>query len=436
MKSLSKLLRGLICIVIIFMFMFSGLLVSMLSALIECSVFIQIFKTDLIDSKIITLFSFGIAIGFEVVKNFANIIIPITTIISSPNESLIKFSKRVKKSRIFLVAISLICTLIFTSNCLIKTTSTIAEKDQAIKSLTTQFEKEQKEINKSIEKDYNSELKILHNNVDKSKKKLDDAAINFGIDSSIYIRLNNEYKKDQDLLKEFQKSGYKKIVNSKDYQDRLNNLQIQFNKDKKDIFENKNIILQQSTYLNNFINLIGLEDDNQQYYIVTVIIISLIISIIIEMVISIVSSFLSTNANPVFEELDMQIKLSAEEFNKINRIIKSIYNAILCLAIYLLIMQFGDQPIVTESIVIIFLTYLISNKIMMMNMKNEDINFFNKIKEVITNGLITFAAYFIFGMLFGCKYTDLSSIAVTLGAIIGQYLNLNLPIPFFSRKKP
>ena len=105
MKSLSKLLRGLICIVIIFMFMFSGLLVSMLSALIECSVFIQIFKTDLIDSKIITLFSFGIAIGFEVVKNFANIIIPITTIISSPNESLIKFSKRVKKSIIFLVAI-------------------------------------------------------------------------------------------------------------------------------------------------------------------------------------------------------------------------------------------------------------------------------------------------------------------------------------------
>lgn len=433
MTSLTKLLRGFVCIVIIFMFMFTGLFVSLLSALIECSVFIEIFKTDLIDIRIISIFSCCMAIGFEVVKNFSNIVIPIITLINNPNNSLKKFNNSIKKSRKILVAISLLCTLIFTSNALIKTTSSINEKNKALQEITTELKYEEEKIQKDINNDYNNELRTLNTNINKTKEKLNNATINFGTRSTVYKHFKNELNEAQKLLNEFKKYGYQEITNSKDYQKRLDNAKNKFNDDKKSIEGNQNITLQRSVYLSNFINIIGLDSHNQNYYILTVVLISLIISITIEIVISIVSSFLSTNANAIFEELDRQVKLSIEEVKKIKHMIKSIYSAGLCLAIYLIIMQSKDQPIIAKSIIIIFFTYLVSNKITMIT-SNNDVSFHNKLKEILTNGLIAFAGYFIFGIFFGDNYTDLSSIAVTLGAVIGQYLNLNLPIPFF--KKP
>jgi len=434
MSSISKLSRGFICILIIFLFIVVGLVSSFISAVIECTVFVEIFDTNMIDYKITLIFSIGIAICFEIVKNFSNFILPVISLINPPNHSLVLFGKKAKKCRFILVVISLLCTLIFTGNTLTKNIISNEEHNKAVEQITKEYKTETNEIESNIKENYTSELKRLLSEMQNAQEEKDKAAIAHGKKSDIYLYFEEVYNEKKQNYEYFQSNGLEIIKKNNGYNSKLDILKKDYDDKVKNASSTSDSI-QQSTYLRNFINMLGLESSDTSIYIVSVFIISCLISIILEMIISLASSFLGANSNMILNELDRQIKLTDTEIEKIKYLFKTICNAAICLGVYLIIMLFNNEIIIMNSVLIVFVSYLVSNFNLKLNLNEEAESLLSKTKEIFLSGIIAFVAYFIFGLLFGNKYTDISTVAVTFGAIIGQYLNLEVPFNFFKKNQ-
>ena len=96
-----------------------------------------------------------------------------------------------------------------------------------------------------------------------------------------------------------------------------------------------------------------------------------------------------------------------------------------------------DQQIAIQSAIPVYIAYigtLIADKVKVGNSDSPKMNVLDKIKELFLTGLISFVLYIIMGTFLGNQFTDVSSIAVSIGAIIGKALNIHFNVPLTLEK--
>lgn len=421
---------------LLFFFIIIGGLISLASGFIEFEVFSKIFNTISTSNNFTFAFTLSISFCFEIVKNFSSLIIPIICNFQNLSVSLKKFTDLTKKIRVLLVIISFICTFIYTGNILTKTVNDKNEIDDQIQKIETKYSNDLKLIDVEINKEYNYQLSKYEKIHANSQEELNKAIQEYGINSQTAKYFEKLESQAHDNYDNFIKNGKELLRTNKNFSKKIADIDFQHEKSLKDLNDGSSITLEQSAYLNNFLGIFNLK--NETCYKVTVFTISVLISLIMEVTIHMSASFISKNSTVIFDEIDSQIKFTSEEKNRFQKIAKTLINALICLSIYLCIMMLcTDQQIAIQSAIPVYIAYigtLIADKVKVGNSDSPKMNVLDKIKELFLTGLISFVLYIIMGTFLGNQFTDVSSIAVSIGAIIGKALNIHFNVPLTLEK--
>lgn len=429
MNTVTKLFRAAWILILSIFFILCGGIASLISGIIEFDVFKNIFAGE---SKEQLIFCFCIVACFEIIKNFSSLIIPLISNNLADSKEFIKFCKITKKTRIALVAISFVCTIIYTGNSLIQTSMTDEEKNQRIAEINKNYDTEKNKLDDEIDKEFNE----IKNNLEKSKEFADTTLSEYLKNHSITSSLGKKYKKEADdatnKLNNFILNGKDTMKNNEPYSSKYS----QLNRDKdgqiKELNKENTFISAKSTYLNNFLGIIRIQGEIP--YTFTVLLISLIISATLECIIAIASEFLSTRSTDIFKLFDEQLKFDEKEKLSFEKIGKIVVNSSICLAVYITTMLIFKENIANKTLTTAFLAYCISLSVIKLyektNRSKNTSSFTEKFLDVIISGAIAFVLYFIMGMFIGDVYTDISSIAVTIGGVVGKLLNMQISFPF------
>lgn len=444
MKSIVVFLRHVITPLVLCLFLVLGLTAAMLSGIVEYSVIKELFSGN--DAKGYSVYiPLIIVIVLEGLKLFLHYIIPAHKKLGDTGRHLI--AKNVTKY--FLVAFSLLCTIIYVSNSLY-TPETIKSSTEAMKEeIETKYQTVLTDGIDIIKNDANDRIESEKNKVEHIRAQLQQLTPVYRPRTAYenYIqeklRLESELKKAEDKYN----SEYNLIITEMDAKIsklRDNNLN-EMQKEIDAISQSFNYVSAgDNKYLSSalifIVSVLGYSEYDRLTYYLCVCVIALIVSVALELAIVFAQSYLALNGDQLvrlFSDTEL-IPESLKE--RANRMVKLVVQASIMLSVYLIYQAISETMITSAGILSAFVSYLISIiltserfrlSLNVGNLKEYDNKASNTIVKakdfalpVIIQTLICIVGFLLLSVYMGYALADLipTTIALSVGSISGQVI--------------
>lgn len=451
MKFVVTIIKSVFIPIFLVAFLLCGLAAATLSAIIEFSVFKDMFSaasSGTIPAFVLAALLVGV---FEISKLFLHFL---ESCLSNDKIALNKKMpqmrvKAIKYTKVALVCVSFVCTIIFT-------TSTLYLSGYNESEVTTKIDEIETVYNENIKNEENR----LNNEKDKEISFYKDAEISA---KEIYESYNvpldmgeNAYNRGIQQQKEYENNYNKAKIEKENKQNELENkYQGIINSRKSDIEEEKNKKIDElknfsnsetaqkydNPVLSKFLlfcsNTFFNSDYSRAAYMGIVLLLSLVVAGVLEILINISSSFISEESDFLINLLSGNFKISEDLEKRCDYLIGVTLNAFFSITLFLFINAFLQQQLslrpeqmlyaVTACIVSISGADIFNRQQADKEKRYEQLtnfNIFYEIRTSVIQGSLSFIGYILIGMVFGNQTptVDYVSIALGLGSSLSHAL--------------
>lgn len=414
-----------------------GLLAAFISALIEYSVFEQLYSSSFLRLLPAGVIAFALILSFEYTKVYLHYFL--NRLKATGNETYLKKYKWLKAVKYILVVVSLTCSIIYSVSALYLASYNETEVEKQISEINAELDKNIEQVTAEQNENYNNKIKPYAD----AKQVATDAMSNFDPDElywwqadmqlqalkdnlalaeSTYNEKSAQFEKEKNTAIESEVSALTEEANKK-----ISAISDTTSADVAAKYDNA-ILSQFLTVLAS--TFIGTTTYSRLAYLILTVLIGLIVSVILEIIISFTFTLLSDASNIQFCDpvsVDRKFQKWSEQ------LILAFIKAFFALTIYVIIVGLANNSSVSEDqfwialfayILAICMAKFFSSKNPEKNSGNNSIqmDFYVAAKESIIQGILSFAGFMLLGFVFGKEAVtlDISTIAIGLGATLSS----------------
>lgn len=442
MKFAKLLINNILIPTFTVLFFLVGLLAAFISALIEYSVFEQLYNSVFLQMLPAGIVAFALILSFEYTKIYLHYLLNRLKI--SGNEIYMQKYRWLHIVKYLLVTISLSCSIMYSVSALYLSSYNESEVESQIEAINTKLSKSIEQIKSEENQNYNDRILPYSENVTVASEALN----NFNPDGLYYWQANMQLQSLKDNLSAAESTYEEKRIQFE--QERDTAIQTKISEITNTATE-KIALLSDTTsssvaaqydnpILSQFLSVIAITFTGSAVYsrftyLILSVIIGLCVSVVLEIVISFAFSLLA-NANGISFSDPVTVDSKFQQWSE--QLILSFIKAFFALTIYVIIVGLANNNgfVPADQFWVALLAYLIAicmTKFFSSKSPKEEsghannsiqMDFFKATKESIIQGVLSFAGFMLLGFVFGKEAIalDISTIAIGLGATLSSLL--------------
>lgn len=415
------------------LFIMVGLFAAIISALIEYTVFRELFSSayhEFIPSGAIALLLVGCLEYAKVYLHFLQNKIKSSSTIATEHTMLIKWIPNLIR---FLVAISLTCNIFFTVTTLYMPNYNEESVSIQIATIDTKLKSDKENVTQQ----YDDILAQKMTPFSKSKTAAEDALTNFDPSgygpkalTSIYAGFNaNITAANKEYTTALETYTLERTIGIQQECDALEQKATEEKEQLLDTSSPELAMTYDNKILSHFLVVIAETFFNKtsysrSSYLCLCILISIVLSVVLEVLIAISSSFISI---PIDQLADEPKGISTKIHTWCNEFVLTLFKTFCAVAIYIVILSFHYATLGKDEIYIGLLSCMISiyltNKFILTpsgNNTSPKAFLYYQIRDCVLQGIVSFMGYILLGFIFGkdSATLDINTVAVAIGSTL------------------